>query len=174
MACLGRQISNSLETITTTIIALWTAIGACWINLRLSQAPRSSRDLSLFQAVPSMRESGGTSSERASGGRNGLMAVATRVTGLTIRPTGSASYSMQTETSTRASGRTTRPMARAHTLTQMGLATRATGETINSTGSVLKRGLMEPYMKANTLRARKTAKESSHSLMARYTTETSR
>lgn len=121
-----------------------------------------------------MKESGGTSSERDSGGRNGLMAVATKVTGLTIRPTVSASYSMQTEMSTRESGRTTRPMARAHTLMQMGLATRVTGETINSTGSVLKHGLMEPYMKASTLRARRTAKESSHSRMAPYTMETSR
>jgi hypothetical protein len=107
-----------------------------------------------------MRESGGTSSERASGGRNGLMAVATRVTGLTIRPMALASYSMQTEMSTRASGRTTRPMARAHTLTQMGLGIRGTGETINSTVSVLKRGLMEPYMKDSTLRARKMARAS--------------
>jgi len=102
------------------------------------------------------------------------MAVATRVTGLTIRLTGSGSYSMQTEMSTRASGRTTRPMARALTLMQMVLATRATGGTINSTGSVLKRGLMEPFMKANTLRARRTARASLHSLMGRYTTETSR
>ena len=118
-----------------------------------------------------MRESGGTSSERASGGRNGLMAVATRVTGLTIRPTGSASYSMQTETSTRASGRTTRPMGRAHTLTQMGLATRATGETINSMGSVLRRGPTVPFMRVNTARARKTGRENSHLLMDLFTME---
>ena len=121
-----------------------------------------------------MKESGGMSSERASGGRSGLMAVAMRVTGLTIRQTGSESYSMQTEMSTRASGRTTRPMARAHTLMQMGLATRVIGETINSTGSVLKLGLMALYMKGSTLKARRTARASSHSLMARYTTETSK
>jgi hypothetical protein len=102
------------------------------------------------------------------------MAAATRVTGLTIKPTGSANYSMLTGMSTRVSGKMIKPMAKAPTLMQMAQGIKAIGEMISSMALVLKLGQMEPFMKDNTSRAKRTARASSLLPTAQSTTETSK
>jgi len=121
-----------------------------------------------------MRVNGETNSARGSEDRNGQTAVATRVTGLTIKQTDSGNCSMLTEMFTKANGKTTKPMVKEHTLMLTVLVIRETGETTSSTGSVLRHGLMELSMKDNTLRAKRMAKESLLSQMDQFTTEISR
>ena len=97
-----------------------------------------------------------------------------RANGALTKQTEVENSGTQTVTSTKESGKMTRQMERAPTLMPMARDIRATGETISSMGSVLRRGLTVPFTRDSTARARKTERESSHSLMDLFITETLR
>jgi hypothetical protein len=97
-----------------------------------------------------------------------------KVTGLTIKQTGSVNYFTLTETFTKGSGKMIKPMVKVLILTQTVLVIKEIGEMINSTDSVSRLGLMVRFTKANTLRAKRTVKASLLSPMAQFTMEISK
>ena len=142
--------------------------------MQLSRVQRFLRARSVSLAVRFMRVNGETSYVKVTVVKSGLMARATRATGLTTRRMGLESCSMQTVTSTKESGKMTRQTERVPILMLMGRDIRETGETISSMGSVLRRGLTVPFTRDSTARARKTGRESSLSLMDLFIMETLR
>ncbi len=107
-----------------------------------------------------MRENGEMSFAKVLGDKSGPMALVTKETGLMTRLTVSVNFSMQMAMSMKANGKMIKLMARELTLMQTVQDTRETGEMTSSTASVLKLGLMVLSMRANTLKARKTERES--------------
>ncbi len=106
--------------------------------------------------------------------KSGLTAVAMKVTGLTIKRTGSVNYFTLTEMFTKGSGKMIKPMVKVLILTQTVLVIKEIGEMINSTDSVSRLGLMVRFTKANTLRVKRTVKASLLSQMAQFTMEISK
>jgi len=169
------EVDKNISTITLNMRTRITMITTRTTKaMRLSRVQRFLKAPSVSPAVRFMRVNGETSCVKVTVVKSGLTARDTRATGLMTRQMGLESCSTQTVTSTKESGKMTRLMERAPTLMLMGRDIRATGETISSMGSVLRRGLTVPFTRDSTARARKTGRESSHSLMDLFITETLR
>lgn len=102
---------------------------------------------------------------------SGQMDPLTKGPGQMIRQMGSANFIMLTEMSTKANGLMIRLMGKGYTPMRTALNTMETGSTISNMERVQNNGLMEQSMKANTAKARRMGKESSNSLMVRFTRE---
>jgi hypothetical protein len=91
--------------------------------------------------------------------KNGQMDQGMRATGSVIRLTDLASYSMQMAIYMKVNGEKTKQMEKEHIFMQMVLDIKETGEMTNSMVLVLRCGLMEHFMRVNTLKERKMDKE---------------
>jgi hypothetical protein len=105
-----------------------------------------------------MKENGVVSLGKDLEDNNGLMDRDMRVTGLTIRLTVLASFTMQMEMFTKESGQTIKQMEKEHTHMLMVLNIKEIGRMISSMAMELRLGLMVLFMRVNILKEKRMAK----------------
>ncbi len=112
--------------------------------------------------------------EMAKALKSGLMEANTRASGATTKLTVMGSCIMRTKTCMRESGRMTRRMEEEFIFTQMERSTMGIGRKISSMDSESKPGQMELFMKADTLKAKRTEGGNSLLQMALFMKEISK